>query len=317
MKSYRIEWIDITKGIAIFLMVIGHTSIPKCVSNYIWSFHMPLFFLISGVLYDADKYNSFSKMIRRRVQTLIVPYVFFSLVVFYGMFLLDMADIKELYLGWNGYALWFIPVLFITEIMFNRIIKYVRLFKENYSTEIIAIVLSLLGFVLSIVKIHFPFKLEVSLFAVFFYATGFNYKRMLTDEPGKYKKWLVPSIILQMTVVQFMPNIDMASNKYGLYVPNFIIALVGTLNIIALSRYICLWRDGNIVKRFLIWAGKNTFVILGLSQMVNLLMKSLLSMSGSMIANSILRHCLLWIILYLCSVALNGYVPILVGKRNR
>lgn len=45
MQLQRLEWIDITKGFAIILMVFGHSSIPKSISNYIWSFHMPLFFI--------------------------------------------------------------------------------------------------------------------------------------------------------------------------------------------------------------------------------------------------------------------------------
>ena len=34
----RIKWIDLTKGVAIFLMVCGHTGIPSLISNWIWSF---------------------------------------------------------------------------------------------------------------------------------------------------------------------------------------------------------------------------------------------------------------------------------------
>lgn len=50
----RIKWIDLTKGVAIFLMVCGHTGIPSLISNWIWSFHMPLFFIISGMLFFAQ-----------------------------------------------------------------------------------------------------------------------------------------------------------------------------------------------------------------------------------------------------------------------
>lgn len=49
MHSQRIEWIDVAKGIAILLMVAGHTTIPKSISNFIWAFHMPLFFIASGL----------------------------------------------------------------------------------------------------------------------------------------------------------------------------------------------------------------------------------------------------------------------------
>ena len=46
MSHKRLQWIDVAKGIGIILMVLGHTSIPQMLSNFIWAFHMPLFFLI-------------------------------------------------------------------------------------------------------------------------------------------------------------------------------------------------------------------------------------------------------------------------------
>jgi len=48
-KKERIEWLDIAKCITIILMVVGHTTIPKILSNFIWAFHMPLFFIASGM----------------------------------------------------------------------------------------------------------------------------------------------------------------------------------------------------------------------------------------------------------------------------
>lgn len=62
----RIKWIDLTKGVAIFLMVCGHTGIPSLISNWIWSFHMPLFFIISGMLFCPTKYTNIQKFIHRR-----------------------------------------------------------------------------------------------------------------------------------------------------------------------------------------------------------------------------------------------------------
>lgn len=76
----RIKWIDLTKGVAIFLMVCGHTGIPSLISNWIWSFHMPLFFIISGMLFCPTKYTNIQKFIHRRIQTLIIPYITFSII---------------------------------------------------------------------------------------------------------------------------------------------------------------------------------------------------------------------------------------------
>ena len=52
-SSLRIEWIDICKGLGIFLVVIGHTSIAQIsqtVYNWIYSFHMPMFYMLSGMV---------------------------------------------------------------------------------------------------------------------------------------------------------------------------------------------------------------------------------------------------------------------------
>ena len=61
----RIEWLDSLKGFAIFLVVVGHVVLGylragifpeyqwslQLTHDLIYSFHMPLFFLISGFLY--------------------------------------------------------------------------------------------------------------------------------------------------------------------------------------------------------------------------------------------------------------------------
>ena len=57
----RIEWIDIAKSLGIFLVVIGHTGINvfmPSVAKWIYSFHMPLFYFISGMMFNGDKYSS-------------------------------------------------------------------------------------------------------------------------------------------------------------------------------------------------------------------------------------------------------------------
>lgn len=53
----RIDWIDVAKGIGIILMVMGHTSMPDAINRWIYSFHMPLFFLLSGLLFIPCSHN--------------------------------------------------------------------------------------------------------------------------------------------------------------------------------------------------------------------------------------------------------------------
>jgi acyltransferase len=51
-KSVRYNWIDWSKSIAIFLVIWGHVPMQSETHTIIYSFHMPLFFLISGYLYN-------------------------------------------------------------------------------------------------------------------------------------------------------------------------------------------------------------------------------------------------------------------------
>lgn len=66
----RIKTIDIAKGLGILLVVIGHSmqtgSYPMRV---IWTFHMPLFFFLSGFCYNQYKYT-FSTLLKARIRPL-------------------------------------------------------------------------------------------------------------------------------------------------------------------------------------------------------------------------------------------------------
>ena len=73
----RIEWIDIAKGMAILFVIIGHTvpfgSIER---NFIFSFHMPLFFLLSGyTMKFADSWNDVKIKACKRVYSLLFPVI--------------------------------------------------------------------------------------------------------------------------------------------------------------------------------------------------------------------------------------------------
>lgn len=86
MKSSnkRIQWIDIAKGIGIILVLIGHISLNKKINNFIYSFHMPLFFILSGYLYK-NKEN----YVKKKTKTILVPYFIVSIISFVYWFLIE------------------------------------------------------------------------------------------------------------------------------------------------------------------------------------------------------------------------------------
>lgn len=314
MVTKRIEWVDITKGIAIFLMVCGHTSIPQSVSNWIWSFHMPLFFIMSGALFNATKYPNFSCFLLKRVHTLVIPYIILSFVV---LLINDNVLIVEwLYKGWNnGYALWFIPVLFFAEIYSYFIIHYGHGVKKVLFW---AGIIGSTGYLLSFYGIRFWYNVDVSFYACFFYLIGYLLRNRLKQ--GLFCNWFLIFGILFLKIVlsQICPRTDMASNTCGWYGLNAFNALLGTLAIIMIAKKDVL-KKNNIVRTFFVWAGQNTLVILGLSQVVNVQLKFVMeNMPMPEFINFIIRHFSLWIILWLLSVIIRKYLPEVIGqKRDR
>lgn len=71
----RNTYLDVIKGIGIFLVVLAHVSESHSITRVIYSFHMPLFFIISGYVYG--KYNKVENcrlFVQKKISSLLVPY---------------------------------------------------------------------------------------------------------------------------------------------------------------------------------------------------------------------------------------------------
>lgn len=72
----RSFFIDIAKGLGIFLVVIGHANVPLGLGFLVFLFHMPFFFFISGMLYSPRPVLEYW---RHKTLSLMVPYFIFLL----------------------------------------------------------------------------------------------------------------------------------------------------------------------------------------------------------------------------------------------
>lgn len=122
----RIAWLDGARGIGILLIVLGHV-IPMTtpISHFIYSFHVPLFFFLSGMVLQKRSMcrQSFLNFIRRKTGSLLYPYVMFSVLSLVCDRLLDSLDrfggnIPGTVLLLGDGPLWFLPALFIAEVLF-------------------------------------------------------------------------------------------------------------------------------------------------------------------------------------------------------
>lgn len=137
----RVLCFDIAKGIGIILVVICHIeSIPLGIRSYLVTFHMPLFFVISGMLmhltHEAER--PAKELILRKLKHILLPYVVFSLLfplinIFYYNHI-GIADPPALLraeiimsVTMTGISvLWFLPALFFSELIVLVLIKNTR-----------------------------------------------------------------------------------------------------------------------------------------------------------------------------------------------
>ena len=118
-NNSRISWIDIVKGIGICLVVLGHVYRFNSVLIWIYSFHMPLFFALSGGLRGCDrKIVDWIAFVKKKFISLIVPVIVFLPILFIYWLIVE-RHFREFDIG----PIWFLPALFfaevVAEIIFN------------------------------------------------------------------------------------------------------------------------------------------------------------------------------------------------------
>lgn len=157
IENKRNNFIDVAKGLAIFLMLWGH-CIQYCVggSNVyyfdnavfktIYSFHMPLFMLISGYLFSFSfAKRNLKELLARRVQSLVQPIIFCSLFNYLFTTVIFQAirgDFSVLFNGkWleNLSSLWFLWSVLAASIIVAVVCKICK----NLPSQILLLVLLL------------------------------------------------------------------------------------------------------------------------------------------------------------------------------
>ncbi len=95
-KKERIVWIDQLRGIAFYFVILGHMNVPEMLKSWIYSFHMPIFFFITGFNYDIEKIAKTKPLayLKKLGARLLVPYVWMQLLSFCLRFI-DQTVIKQ------------------------------------------------------------------------------------------------------------------------------------------------------------------------------------------------------------------------------
>lgn len=282
MKSYRIHWIDIAKGICIISIVIGHVYHNSFIRTYALSFDVPMFFFLSGLCYRKpdDSIEYFINKIKR----VVVPYFSFSLIsilVFAvaGRIMPQISNIMNcsledniLVMLWGNSKpdvmkynspLWFLTCYFsvlVLAFIVEKIVDFLR--NVRYVREIIIICLILIGGGDSTPSITLPWHLETAVSMLVWLELGITFKeKKLFDRSIKFKNVIIVIFLVVGALLGFInrdiikTSLQVRQDIYGVHVLYYLGAFFGIMGFSLLSQ-----RIGK--NKILEYCGRNSLSIL-------------------------------------------------------
>lgn len=279
---HRIPWIDIVKGYAIILMVFGHSSLPSSIQSWIFAFHMPVFFILSGMTTKWDN-CSFLRFIANKSISLGRPFVIYSVICIVIITGFNLAQLS-LSSGWGDFALWFVPVLLISLILCKGLI-YIG--SDLYVTGILLILAYLSG-KLTTLGYSLPWSLSVVPYASFFIIFGKIIKLKITAHKID-KLWVLITSFFFTFLLSHFYKLDMSHNQILPLLPITLGALSGSLFLFVTSMVTD--KSSKVFSKIIQSVGKETFIILSFSQIFIMMMNKYFE------CNFILKYCSLIIAL--------------------
>ncbi|SDB56278.1 Acyltransferase family protein [Pseudobutyrivibrio sp. YE44] len=181
----RNETIDIARGIAIIVMIMGHVEIgipqyDQLFSIWYHAWHMPIFFIVSGYFFNG-RTKAAGEFISRKAKQILVPFFFWAFfnmlyeLVSSGDWLMFRATlIHSLFEkptdGVPGAgALWFLPAMFWLNVIYFLIVK---LFDNRLVSYAVGFALGFLGMVAQARGVYLPFGIDGGLAGLPFIVTG-------------------------------------------------------------------------------------------------------------------------------------------------
>lgn len=267
MSTSRIHYIDVSKGIAIVLVILGHCSAYSIGDHSrlfytIYAFHIPFWFFISGLLYHTRDWQSYFS---RKVKSLVLPYILFCLCNTCFYFVASIIGHISLYRLICFGGLWFILTLFYVTILYyladTICLKGCNTTSKSIIVSLFAILALFVGIGDSSI-INESYTLSVSLVAFFFFRLGVFSQRAVewlssTNRIVLLSISLLLLSILALTAPMNPSPIDVRIGRFGnrfLFVSQAVMGIAGmSLLSIAIS-----------ANRHLEYLGRNSLLIFAL-----------------------------------------------------
>ena len=313
----RNQILNIAKGLGILLVVLGHyINVNSFPNAFIRSFHMPLFFIISGACFCFERNKEIVKFIKKRTVQLIIPLILFCIVTLFIQCMLDknLNAVTNMHWQLPG-VLWFLLILYLTELCGWILISLLKHKNHQKATLIcLVVILLMLSITTSNMGLCGPFSICTIFAALSFYTIGYVFKNLIYNIPNykcKRLQMLFSFAFCAIVVYIVGDSMQMYCNQINIF--DVLTSLAGSWGIILLAENISISKNTgyNIVS----WLGRNTLCIMCLHLPY---IEIAFRLFGSEMDNYIIKHCVcilfVGIGLFLSTTFTNKYIPWLLGK---
>lgn len=288
----RFDYVDIAKGIGIMLVIMGHIEydyVPFC-----GSVHIPLFFILSGYLYDIDKAQdrTYKEQTARRVKRLLIPYFIYNMILYVKYLLkLVLSHTFTMKLGVQGFLgfvyssallyknvpaeenfegfvfgngpLWFLTAMAVSSVIFYFVIYFVLNHKFGWAGIIVSsLVLCVLSNTLCrVLPVYLPWSVEVALLGTVFMLMGMCLRKYRVIERTEKQYWLPVVCVLLFALLHYLNGpANLALQDYGRFMSVYLVlGLLGTVVVLWAS---CRLARSQAINKAISYVGQNTLIIL-------------------------------------------------------
>lgn len=287
LPKSRSATVDIAKGIGIMLVVLGHNWLSVRsggLHRIIFSFHLPLFFFLSGVFLNPEK--RFNRLVIDKSRSLLKPYLLFCIIYI----LISIMITRHLQWNWifgtitaigdalphDIGAVWFLPHLFLVTLLSWVFVKMSRTWPFPIGRTTIALIALLVAgycsiglfrgtritlFTISMGEHGLPLALDIAIMSSFFFSAGYFFRSLVLQFKFSATLFIAAVLIFAVLHIKYRYSLDFWQRRYDHIVWSTVAAALGIYIVLGISYLLSLWRFS---KRWISYIGQGSIFIMAI-----------------------------------------------------
>ena len=324
---------DVVKGIGIICILLGHSCRYVSIIAFVYLFHLPLFFFVTGYLFDAGKWKGrLNEFIGSRITPTWVRFMIYGafFVLTHNFFVSRGALAGDLYnhtammSNWLNYtvfatsdslggALWFIPVWLFAICIFGALKEFL---KKEWLLAGACVLCSAAGLFLYSREIGIAYHLQTSFLAIGFMYLGHALRVYVKD----LRKFLNPvaGLLCFAALILLRKTVNVTMDLSGFHIPGvwiYVISPVGIYMVLCAAKYLSLLPVATAFS----FLGAHSFDIMALHfsvlKLTDIVYASLFGADRSILINFPVSYAeQLWIIYLLAGLLLPAAAGVLIDR---